>query len=109
MAMFRGVTTDIIGPSLHREAAGIGENTVAAWEACGFGEAEHDQWLLRVSLPFHLEHGMSLVETNLTGVVVLPLPAGGGRNRVAIRRTPTMATATGATCRRWHSRAPVAR
>jgi len=38
----RRVTTDIIGPSLHREAARIGENMVVAWEACGFGEAEHD-------------------------------------------------------------------
>ena len=42
---------NLIGPSSRREAARIGEITMAAREARGFGEVEHDQQLPGGSFP----------------------------------------------------------
>ena len=69
------MTANLIGPSSHREVAGIGENVAAAWEVRGSSEAEHGQRLLRVSFPFYLAHVGSLSEVKLAKALVLSLPA----------------------------------
>jgi len=69
---------NITGPSSSLKVAEINGNiysTAAAWEARGFGEAEHIQRFLGLSPFIHLAHGTSLGEAMLVVVVSLPLPA----------------------------------
>ena len=84
--------TKLIGHSLRREAVGIGEIIVVAWEACVSSEVEHGQWLLGVSFPIYLMLVVSLGEAKLTKALVLPLPAQGGQNLAAARVASAMAT-----------------
>lgn len=108
----RGVLTKLDGPSPMCEASEVSQSKpgmAVAWEARGFNEAERGQWLLGVLFPFYLAYIVFLGEAKLARVVVFSLPALGGRNDGATWWTPAMETMAGAPCRRWHSRAPVAR